>query len=60
MKIYKERRLYYYTCEGCGKQNRHSFKKKKAKLKVCKKCRKLEVNKNQLALFPKPNELIIS
>ena len=59
MKIFKERRLYYFTCEQCGKVNRHSFKRKKAKLKVCKKCRRQEeVNKNQLTLFSNAKPII--
>lgn len=56
MKIYKERRLYYFTCNTCGNQTRHTFKRSKAKSGICKKCRKQEViNKNQLTLFPEPN-----
>ncbi len=51
MRIFKERRLYYYTCEQCGKQNRHSFKRKKAKVRVCKKCKGNVVDPNQLTLF---------
>lgn len=51
MKTYKERRLYYFTCEQCGKENRHSFKRKKAKMKVCKRCRKNAVDPNQQSLF---------
>jgi NAD-dependent SIR2 family protein deacetylase len=54
MKTYKERRLYYFTCEQCGKVNRHSFKRKKAKGKICKKCRGQYINPNQQSLFGIP------
>lgn len=53
MKIYKERRLYYFTCNVCGSKTRNTFKRSKAKKGICKKCRRHEeINKNQLTLFP--------
>lgn len=51
MRKYKERRLYFYTCTKCGSTNRCSFKRAKAKHAICRKCRKQEVNKDQLAMF---------
>ena len=49
---YKERRLYFYTCEVCHTPNRCSFKRSRVKGGVCKKCRSIEVNKDQGRLFP--------
>jgi uncharacterized OB-fold protein len=60
MRIFKERRLYFFTCEQCGKVNRHSFKRRKAQGGVCKKCKRQVVDPNQQALFPQPlNQLEI-
>lgn len=40
---YKERRLYFFICEGCGAKNRQSFKRSKTKAGLCRKClRKLK------------------
>lgn len=50
--VYKERRLYFYTCSKCGGTNRCSFKRAKAKKAVCRKCKRLAINKNQIPLFP--------
>lgn len=49
--IYKERRLYFYTCSKCGSENRCSFKRTKARKGICRKCRKNAVNENQIPLF---------
>lgn len=54
IKKYKERRLYFYTCSKCGKENRCSFKRSKAKHAICRKCKKVELNKDQMPLFVQP------
>lgn len=53
---YKERRLYFFICEGCGAKNRQSFKRSKTKAGLCRKClRKLKNQppKGQESLFQK-------
>lgn len=54
MRIYKERRLYFFNCDSCGNKNRQSFHRKKVVAKVCRKCRRHQVDPNQPALFPEP------
>lgn len=50
-KAYRERHIYQFTCSGCSKQRRTSFKRSRAKRKLCRKCRLGHyVNPNQLAL----------
>lgn len=52
MKKYKERRLYYFTCAGCG-HRANTFKRRRVKAELCRKCRKgPKVDPNQGALFP--------
>lgn len=51
MKIYRERHVYFFTCEGCGVENRQSFKRKKARDGKCRNCRRNHVNKDQLPIF---------
>jgi hypothetical protein len=48
-RIYKERRLYFSQgCERCGRRYQ-SFKRKRIKQGLCRKCRK--VNTDQTSLF---------
>lgn len=54
-RVYKERRLYFAeNCEKCGNQFQ-SFKRSKIKHGLCRKCRKNEVNPNQVTLFGSPD-----
>ena len=48
---YTERRLYFFTCDKCGRINAQSFKRRKVKTGLCRPCRKHEVDKNQLSLI---------
>ena len=51
-RIYKERRIYFSAnCEKCG-NSFQSFKRSKVKHGLCRNCRKVEVDKNQVSLFP--------
>lgn len=50
-KQFNERRIWYFTCDKCGKTHRQSHKKKNARNHICMKCRKLEVPENQPPLF---------
>lgn len=53
----KERRVYFFTCEQCGKGDRQTFKRSKAKNKLCRSCRKgPQIDPNQQALFPAPEK----
>lgn len=48
-RIYKERRLYFsQACERCGKRYQ-SFKRKRIKEGLCRKCRR--INPDQTSLF---------
>lgn len=47
----KERRLWRFTCDKCGKANRQSHRKYKAKEAICQSCRRQEPNSNQPNLF---------
>lgn len=50
---YKRRALYDFTCTKCGKSHRRTLKYKNLKDgALCAKCRRLEVDKNQLPLLP--------
>ena len=51
-KIYKERRLYFFKCSECGRENRQSFHRKKTKVGICRKCKRNVVDPNQGELFP--------
>ena len=59
IKIYKERRLYYFECRQCGRKKSASFKRKRAREKVCKKCRNknAKINPNQQVLFGEKEKL---
>ena len=50
-RLYKERRLYFFRCTECGKENRQTFHRRKTKLGICRKCKRLKVNPNQGKLF---------
>ena len=49
-RIWKERRLYYYTCKGDG-MRRSTLKRKVAKRAMCRKCIHNHVPDNQRGLF---------
>lgn len=49
-KTWKERRLYYYPCKGCGKR-RSSLKRSVARKMMCRRCRSRQVPDNQPSLF---------
>lgn len=50
LKTWKERRLYYFTCQGCAKR-RSSLKRSIARAGKCRKCRRNKVPDNQPSLF---------
>lgn len=35
-----QRKLYIFRCRACGKSRRQTFKKSKATIELCRKCRK--------------------
>lgn len=47
------RKIYFFTCEKCGNNRRQSFRRSKAEVGLCRKCRQaaLLVHKNQGSLF---------
>lgn len=47
------RKIYFFTCEKCGHHKRQSFRRSKAEVGLCRKCRQaaLLVHKNQGSLF---------
>ena len=47
----KERRLYVFKCGKCGRPRAYSYKRRRAREKICRKCRRSEPNPNQQALF---------
>lgn len=48
----KERRIFFFECVKCGAKRRCSFKKHRAELQVCRKCRRgTDINPNQTTLF---------
>jgi len=52
-RVFVERRLYFATCDGCGKINYQSFKRSVVKKGLCRNCRR-EVKlrpKDQMGLF---------
>lgn len=49
-RIWKERRLYYYTCKGDG-MRRSTLKRRIAKRAMCRKCIHNHVLDNQIGLF---------
>lgn len=56
LKTWKERRLYYFTCQGCAKR-RSSLKRSIARAGKCRKCRRNKVPDNQPSLFSTPPKL---
>ena len=47
----KERRVWKYTCDKCGKSNRQANRKQKARDAICRTCRRIVSNPNQTKLF---------
>jgi len=39
-KPWRERRLYVYACKGCGRPKARSHKRSRARLALCRSCRK--------------------
>jgi predicted SprT family Zn-dependent metalloprotease len=56
MTDYRERRLYVFTCDGCGKKKSTTIKRRRAREKKCRACRKKlkNFNPDQAELFPQP------
>ena len=50
-KQFNERRIWYFTCDKCGKTHRQSHRKKNARDRICLRCRMMQVPENQPALF---------
>lgn len=50
IKNYKERHVYQYPCSRCGRRKSRSFKRRFAKLGLCRKCRTNNPNPNQIAM----------
>lgn len=53
IRIYKERRVYFFTCTECEMPNCQSYKRSRAKRELCRNCRRTEerVDENQLPLL---------
>jgi hypothetical protein len=49
--IYKERHIYIFPCEACGRKDSRTFKRSLAKKRKCRNCRKNKLPKNQMELF---------
>lgn len=50
-RIYKERRIYFFTCSNCG-FTRQSYKRAKANKAICRNCKfGKTVNKDQVPMF---------
>lgn len=50
----RTRRLHLFTCQGCGRPRRQSFRKRKADRGLCRNCRRGAVHEDQQSLFPLP------
>lgn len=56
-KVYKERRLYFFTFDSCGNKNRQSFHRRKIRAGVCRSCKRGQmIDPNQGILFPSSQE----
>jgi hypothetical protein len=42
---------FFFTCKKCGKDNRQSKNMDKATDGLCKKCRNIKIDENQLSLI---------
>jgi len=45
-----ERRIYFFVCAKCGKEDRRTYKRKKQREAICRNCRR-EDDPNQMNLF---------
>lgn len=52
--MYKERHIWYFQCNGCGKKRRQSHKKKIAREAICQDCRRLNAQPQYPGLFDAP------
>lgn len=52
--MYKERRIWYFQCKGCGKKRRQSHKKKIAREAICRDCRRINAEPKYPGLFDVP------
>jgi len=52
----RERRLYQFTCKGCGRQDATTLKRRRARGGLCRSCRRgRDQNPDQMSIFtPKP------
>jgi hypothetical protein len=55
-RIYKARLIYFFTCEKCHTENRQSFKVKRQRQKICRKCLHNIPDPNQMSLIPPKDE----
>lgn len=59
MKIFgneiSKRNIFYYDCKICGNR-RQSFFKEKAKIGLCRVCKRVQVSKDQIKMFEDDNE----
>lgn len=53
----KRRFIYFYECIRCHKKRRSTVVYLKAKERVCKKCKKIEIDERQMKLFDLPDVL---
>lgn len=49
--VVERRRVYFFTCTQCDKIDRQSYQIKRARTGLCKYCRGIEVNPNQMDIF---------
>ena len=51
-KPWRERRLYVFACVKCGRPKARSHKRSRARLALCRQCRKgVDENPNQVTIF---------
>lgn len=53
VKIYKERRLYFFKCEKCGNPRAQSFHRRRVKGALCRNCRggRNRIPENQMSFL---------
>lgn len=50
----RERRVYVFSCDGCHKDDAQTYRRAKARRKLCRICRRgVDTNPNQSTLFDK-------
>lgn len=52
LKNYRERRQYTFPCVKCGRPRAKSYRRGRAKVGLCRPCRKGSVDERQQTMFP--------